>query len=837
MQIAKTVENRSIETEISKSYLDYAMSVIAGRALPDARDGLKPVHRRILYAMRELGNDWNKAYKKSARVVGDVIGKYHPHGDSAVYEALVRMAQDFSMGQLLVDGQGNFGSVDGDSPAAMRYTEVRLQRVSNELLDDLDRETVNFQPNYDETLKEPVVLPAGFPNLLVNGSEGIAVGMATKIPPHNLSEVIDACLALIQNPDLDDEAIFGYIKGPDFPTRALILGNQGARQAYRTGNGRVILRARTEIETDKKGKTTIAVTELPYQVNKAKLVEDIAQLVKEKKIDGISEIRDESDKSGIRIAIELRKEAIPDVVLNNLYKQTALQTSFSINMVALVEGAPRTITLRQALEIFLRFREEVVTRRTQFLLNKAESRAHILEGLMVALDNLDAMIQLIREAQSPAIAKEAICAREWSGKAVGEMLARAGKPVPANGTYRLSQEQAQAILDLRLHRLTGLERDKIQSDFADILQEIAGLEALLANRDLLLAKISEELRAIQTQYGIPRRSEIVLDQDDDFLAEDLIPDDPLVITLSHAGYIKAMPAQEFRAQGRGGRGKMAASLKEGDFIEYFFTTSKHGVLLFFTDKGRVFARRGYQIPEGNRTARGRAIPNLLPLEPEEKVATVFATREDERNQGSLLMVTSKGIAKRISPQEFTRIRSTGTRAITLKEDDNLLAVLSTQGNGEIILCTQNGKSIRFAEDDVREMGKTAAGVRCIRLTGPEDRVTAAVSISGGSEKILIVTEDGMGKVTAAEEIRKTARGSQGVTAAKRPIAGAVAINGDGQEEILLLSRKGNITRIPVEGIRETSRTAKGVRLMRLESGDQIIAVERVPSESEEGEQN
>ncbi|MGK9451915.1 DNA gyrase subunit A [Acidithiobacillus caldus] len=832
MPIAKHIENRSVETEISKSYLDYAMSVIVGRALPDARDGLKPVHRRILYAMRELGNDWNKPYKKSARVVGDVIGKYHPHGDVAVYDSLVRMAQDFSMSLRLVDGQGNFGSVDGDSPAAMRYTEVRLQRVANTLLEDLDRDTVNFQPNYDETLQEPSVLPAGFPNLLVNGSEGIAVGMATKIPPHNLGEVINACLALIERPDLDSEDLFSYIPGPDFPTRALILGQQGFRQACRTGNGRITLRARTEIETDKKGKTTIAVTELPYQVNKARLIEGIAELVKERKIEGISDIRDESDKSGIRIAIELRKEAIPEVVLNNLYKHTALQTNFSINMVALVDGAPRTITLREALEIFLRFREDVVTRRTRFLLKKAEARAHILEGLMVALDNLDAMIALIRQAESPAAARDALCAREWSGAAVGEMLVRAGRPA-TGGVYRLSVEQAQAILDLRLHRLTGLERDKIQGDFTTTLAEIADLERLLADRTVLLAKIAEELRALQSQYAEPRRSEIVLDADDDFVAEDLIPDDPVIVTLSHAGYIKALSANEFRTQSRGGRGKLAASVKDGDFLEYLFTTTKHGVLLFFTDQGRVFARRGYQIPEGSRTARGRAIPNLLPLDAQEKVATVYATRADADTQGSLLMVTRQGTAKRIAPDQFTRIRSTGTRAINLREGDSLLAVLATQGEGDVLLFTQAGRAIRFAETEVREMGKTAAGVRTIRLQNATDRVTAAIAIENAEQKVLVVTSDGMGKVTTAEEFRRTARGGQGVIAARKPIAGAALINGE-DEDILLLSSQGIVTRIPANSIRETGRTARGVRLMRLDAGDQILAVERVPN-TEEGE--
>ncbi|WP_409409888.1 DNA gyrase subunit A (plasmid) [Acidithiobacillus ferriphilus] len=827
---AKNIILRNVEDEMNQSYIDYAMSVIVGRALPDARDGLKPVHRRILYAMNELGNDWNKPYKKSARIVGDVIGKYHPHGDTAVYDAMVRMAQDFSMSHMLIDGQGNFGSVDGDSPAAMRYTEVRLSRIAGELLTDLDKETVAFGPNYDEKEMEPLVLPAAFPNLLVNGSEGIAVGMATKIPPHNLGEVIDACLYLIDHEDASAEDILSIIKGPDFPTRGLIIGHSGARQAYLTGNGRITMRARAEVETDKKGRVTLAITEIPYQANKAKLIETIANLVKEKKIEGISDLRDESDKSGMRIAIELRKEAIPDVVLNNLYKQTALQSNFSVNTVALVNGAPKTLTLMDILQIFVEYRVEIVTKRTQYLLRKANERAHILEGLMVAIDNLDDMIALIRTAANPAEAREQMMAREWRGAAVSALLARVGRTMTATA-YHLSEVQAQAILDLRLHRLTGLERDKIEGDFESILVNIAELGSILADRGKLMGVISEELQDIRKKYAVPRRSEIVIDADD-FVAEDLIPDDPLVITMSHAGYIKAQDLGEFKSQGRGGRGKQAAACKDGDFVEHLFTTSKHAVLLFFTSTGKAHVRKGYQIPEGGRAARGRPIPNILPLETDERVTTVLAMHPSEMDQNSIIMVTEQGTAKRVAANTFANVRSVGTRAITLREGDQLKAVLPTKGDSHILLFTHNGKAIRFHEDDVREMGKTAAGVRCIRLAVGD--LVVACLVARASDKILTVSEDGFGKVTGTEDYRLTARGAQGVVASKKPLAGAVVVDG-AEDDVLLLSGNGVMVRMPADSIRETGRTAKGVRLMRLDNGDRVICAEQVPSEKDNTE--
>lgn len=825
---AKQTIQRTVEDEMQQSYIDYAMSVITGRALPDARDGLKPVHRRILYAMRDLGNDWNKPYKKSARVVGDVIGKYHPHGDSAVYEAMVRMAQNFSMSQMLIDGQGNFGSVDGDSPAAMRYTEVRLSRISMKMLEDLDKETVQFVPNYDESLTEPSVLPAAFPNLLVNGSEGIAVGMATRIPPHNLMEIINACLLLIDAPDASQEDLLNIVQGPDFPTHGLIIGRGGIRAAYLTGNGRVVMRARAEIETAK-SKVTIAVVELPYQVNKAKLIETIAGLVKEKKIEGISDIRDESDKSGMRIAIELRREAVAEVVLNNLFKQTVMQTNFSVNMVAIVNGAPKTVTLREALEIFVKHREDVVTRRTQYLLSKAQDRGHILEGLMVALDNLDVMITLIRGAASSTEARAAILERLWGNQAVGELLVRAGRPVSAIGQhYHLTESQAQAILDLRLHRLTGLERDKIVTEFEGILATIADMEDILGCHQRLMQVIREELSAFKAEYGVPRRSEIVFDSEDGFEDEDLIPDDPLVITLTRAGYIKAQDLGEFKSQGRGGRGKQAAAIRDGDFVESLMTTSKHARLLFFTTTGRVHVRKGYQIPEGNRTARGRAIPNVLPIDTNERVTTVLAIHSSEMDNQSILMVTANGTTKRVAVNTFANVRNLGTRAITLEEGDQLVSVLPTNGASQALLITHLGKAIRFEEGGVREMGKTAVGVRAIRLA-PGDLVVAGLIVQE-TDKVLSVSEDGFGKVTQAANYRLTARGAQGVVASKRPLAGAVVVAGE--DDILLLSAKGVMVRMPVESIRETGRAAKGVRLMRLDNGDRVMSVERVPAEKE-----
>jgi DNA gyrase subunit A len=823
VDFAKETIPVSLEKEMRQSYLDYAMSVIVGRALPDARDGLKPVHRRVLYAMHEMGNDWNKPYKKSARVVGDVIGKYHPHGDVAVYDTIVRMAQDFSMRYPLIDGQGNFGSVDGDSPAAMRYTEVRMARIAHEMLADIERETVDFGPNYDEKEVEPQVLPARIPNLLINGSAGIAVGMATNIPPHNLTEILNACIALVDDDDLPDSELFRLVPGPDFPTAGILLGNEGAIEAYRSGRGRVVMRARAEIETDaKSGRQTIAVSELPYQVNKAKLIERIAEMVKEKRLDGISDLRDESDKSGMRIAIELKRDANAEVVLNNLYQHTALQSVFNINMVALLDGAPQTLGLRDALKAFLRHRREVVTRRSIFDLKKARDRAHILEGLAVALVNLDPLIALIRAAASPAEAKAQMLARVWEPGLVAALLAERGEPsagLQADG-YHLSEAQAQAILDLRLHRLTGLEQDKIREEYLGLLERIRELLEILGSDARLMAVIRAELVAIRDQYGDARRSEIVADTGV-IANEDLIAEENMVVTFTHAGYIKAQPVTTFNAQRRGGRGKVATTTKEEDFVERMFCASTHATVLFFSNLGKVFWQKVYQLPQSGRSARGKPIVNLLSLAPSEGITTVLPVREFQEGQ-YVCMVTAHGVVKKTPLMEYSRPRSQGINAINLDPGDRLVAVCLSDGQREFMLFTRKGMAVRFPEDKVRPMGRTARGVRGISLDA-DDRVISA-QIVDPDQVILTATAKGYGKLTNVEEYRRTNRGGKGVIAIQTnarngQVVGALAVKES--DELMLVSNGGTLIRIAVQGIRRTGRNAQGVRLIQLAPDEQL----------------
>ncbi|MBU2789966.1 DNA gyrase subunit A [Acidithiobacillus caldus] len=838
VDFAKETIPVSLEKEMRQSYLDYAMSVIVGRALPDARDGLKPVHRRVLYAMHEMGNDWNKPYKKSARVVGDVIGKYHPHGDVAVYDTIVRMAQDFSMRYPLIDGQGNFGSVDGDSPAAMRYTEVRMARIAHEMLADIERETVDFGPNYDEKEVEPQVLPARIPNLLINGSAGIAVGMATNIPPHNLTEILNACIALVDDDDLPDSELFRLVPGPDFPTAGILLGNEGAIEAYRSGRGRVVMRARAEIETDaKSGRQTIAVSELPYQVNKAKLIERIAEMVKEKRLDGISDLRDESDKSGMRIAIELKRDANAEVVLNNLYQHTALQSVFNINMVALLDGAPQTLGLRDALKAFLRHRREVVTRRSIFDLKKARDRAHILEGLAVALVNLDPLIALIRAAASPAEAKAQMLARVWEPGLVAALLAERGEPsagLQADG-YHLSEAQAQAILDLRLHRLTGLEQDKIREEYLGLLERIRELLEILGSDARLMAVIRAELVAIRDQYGDARRSEIVADTGV-IANEDLIAEENMVVTFTHAGYIKAQPVATFNAQRRGGRGKVATTTKEEDFVERMFCASTHATVLFFSNLGKVFWQKVYQLPQSGRSARGKPIVNLLSLAPSEGITTVLPVREFQEGR-YVCMVTAHGVVKKTPLMEYSRPRSQGINAINLDPGDRLVAVCLSDGQREFMLFTRKGMAVRFPEDKVRPMGRTARGVRGISLDA-DDRVISA-QIVDPDQVILTATAKGYGKLTNVEEYRRTNRGGKGVIAIQTnarngQVVGALAVKES--DELMLVSNGGTLIRIAVQGIRRTGRNAQGVRLIQLAPDEQLAGLALIADAQEEAGQ-
>jgi DNA gyrase subunit A len=841
--IAKEILPVNLEDEMRQSYLDYAMSVIVGRALPDVRDGLKPVHRRVLYAMRELGNDHTKPYKKSARVVGDVIGKFHPHGDTAVYDTIVRLAQPFSMRYLLVDGQGNFGSVDGDAPAAMRYTEVRMTRIASELLADIDRETVDFVPTYDGSESEPTVLPTRVPNLLVNGSSGIAVGMATNIPPHNLGEVIDATLLLIDQPDASVAALMGHMPGPDFPTAGIINGSQGIYEAYTTGRGRVHLRARTSIEPiDDRGREAIIVTELPYQVNKARLIEKIAELVREKKIEGISELRDESDKDGMRVVIELRRGEVTDVVLNNLYKQTPLESVFGINMVALRDGQPKVLSLREMLEAFIRHRREVVTRRTVYDLRKTRERAHILEGQAVALANIDAIIAAIKASPSPNEAREALTSGFWSPGGVLAMLEQAGgvstRPEdapadfgPTERGYRLSTAQAQAILELRLQRLTGLEQDKIIGEYKELLGRIREFTDILADPDKLLALIRKELAEIRQQYADPRRTEIV-QAHSSLAVEDLIPEEDVVVTLSHGGYAKAQSVSDYQVQRRGGRGRSATKVKDEDFIDKLFIANTHDTLLCFTSLGKVYWLKVYEVPRSGHGARGRPMVNLLPLEPAERINAVLPVRQFT-DSNFIFMATSHGTVKKTTLDAFSRPRSTGIRAIELHEGDRLVDVAITDGECDIMLCASSGKAIRFHESDVRSMGRTAAGVRGIRL--PAGHEVMALLIIGEGE-VLTATENGYGKRTAIGDFPVQSRGGQGVIAIQTNdrngrIVGAIQVRDD--DEIMLISSSGTLVRTPVVDISRQGRNTQGVRLIRLDAEDRLVGLDRIVAEDDD----
>lgn len=837
-EIAREVFPVNLEDEMRKSYLEYAMSVIVGRALPDVRDGLKPVHRRVLYAMRVLGNDFNKPYKKSARVVGDVIGKYHPHGDTAVYDTIVRMAQPFAMRHMLIDGQGNFGSVDGDAPAAMRYTEVRMSRIAHELLADLERETVDFIPNYDESEHEPLVLPTRVPNLLINGSSGIAVGMATNIPPHNLTEIVNACILLIDQPDADVEALMQCIPGPDFPTAGFINGARGIREAYRTGKGIIYLRARTHYEESKPGRQSIIVTELPYQVNKARLLEKIAELVKEKRLEGISGLRDESDKDGMRMVIELRRGEIADVVLNNLYKQTQMQSVFGINMVALVNGQPKLLDLKSILSAFIMHRREIVTRRTVFDLRKARDRAHLLEGLAVALSNIDEIIVLIKQSPNPVIARTALLEKVWVPGVVMDMLQRTGSdssqpdnvPVDCglvNGQYRLTERQAQAILDLRLHKLTALEQDKIISEYRDILSRIEDLLDILNRDERLKQEIRLELEAIRTQFSDTRRTEIMIDHTD-LTVEDLISDEAVVVTISHLGYAKAQPLGSYNVQRRGGRGKAATTVKNEDFIEQMFVASTHDTLLCFSTRGKVYWQKVYQLPIGSRTARGRPIVNLLPLEENERITAILPVRDYPADQ-FIFFATARGKVKRTSLANFSRPRVSGIIALDLHDNDSLIGVQLTVGRSDVMLFTSAGKGIRIAEDSVRVMGRTAAGVRGIKMPS-SDEVISLIATDSNAGEILFATENGYGKRTRVEDFATQGRGGQGVISiqtSKRNgcVIGAIRVIGD--EEVVLISNKGTLVRTPVVGISILARNTQGVTLIRVGEDEALVQIEPV----------
>ena len=843
VDIAREILPVNLEDEMRRSYLDYAMSVIVGRALPDVRDGLKPVHRRVLHAMRELGNDWNKAYKKSARVVGDVIGKYHPHGDLSVYDAIVRMAQPFSMRYLLIDGQGNFGSVDGDQPAAMRYTEVRMSRLAGELLADIDKETVDFAPNYDESELEPTVLPARVPNLLLNGSSGIAVGMATNIPPHNLTEIVNACLAVLDDPAITLAGLMQIVPGPDFPTAGIINGAQEIVSAYKSGRGRLSIRARAHFEDlDKGGRQAIIVTELPYQVNKARLLERIADLVREKSIEGISELRDESDMDGMRVVIELKRGEIAEVVLNNLFAQTPMETVFGINMVALVDGQPRLLSLKEMLEAFLRHRREVVTRRTIHDLRKARERAHILEGLAVALANIDEVIATIKAAASPAEARVALMARSWPPGGVPAMLARAGdvstRPEGAgvdtgfvNGAYRLSEAQAQAILDMRLNRLTALEQDKIVAEYQQLLDLVRDLADILARRERLTEVIRGELVEVREQYGDARRTEINRDHLD-LTTEDLIEPQDVVVTLSHAGYAKSQPVTEYQTQRRGGRGKSATAVKDEDFIEKMFVAHTHDTLLCFSNRGQVYWLKVYELPQAGRNARGKPMVNLLPLREGEKINAVLPVKQFD-DLHYVFMATSQGTVKKTPLSAFSRPRTSGIIGVDLRDNDRLVGVDLTDGSREIMLFSSGGKAIRFNESEVRAMGRDAAGVRGIRLETGQELIALLVVREG---HVLTAAENGYGKLTPLEEFPIHGRGGQGVIAlqtTERNGATVAALQVAAPQELMLISSNGTLVRTPVADVSVVGRNTQGVRLIRLDEGERLTGVERI--ESLEGE--
>ena len=844
VDLAKEIVPVNIEDELKQSYLDYAMSVIVGRALPDVRDGLKPVHRRALFAMNELSNDWNKAYKKSARVVGDVIGKYHPHGDSAVYETIVRMAQPFSLRYMLVDGQGNFGSVDGDRAAAMRYTEIRMTKIAHALLEDLEKDTVDFAPNYDETEQIPVVLPTRVPTLLVNGSSGIAVGMATNIPPHNLTEVVKGCLALIDNEEITVEELMEYIPGPDFPTGAIINGRAGIIEAYRTGRGRIYMRARAEIEIDEKTRReTIIVTEIPYQLNKARLIERIAELVKEKKLEGISELRDESDKDGLRIVIELKRGETGDVVLNNLYSQTQMQNVFGINVVALVDVQPKILNLKQMLEAFVRHRREVVTRRTIYLLRKARERAHTLEGFAIALANIDEIIALIKKSSTPADAREALVAKGWDPGSVVKMLDRAGPEAARpewledqfglrDGQYFLSPEQAKDILELRLHRLTGMEHDKIIEEFAVKLDEIADYQDILGDINRLMSVIREELEAVVEEFGDERRTEII-ESMHDLTIEDLITEEDRVVTISHGGYAKTQPLSDYQAQRRGGMGKSATAVKDEDFVEHLLVASTHTTILCFTNLGKVYWLKVYQIPIAGRNSRGRPVVNLLPLDEGERISSILPVDEYSENQ-FVIMATANGTVKKTSLDQYSRPRSVGLRAVDLVEGDHLVGTAIIDGSQDIMLFSSEGKAVRFAETDVRAMGRVSKGVRGMRL--PEEHKVISMVIPQTDGFLLTVCENGYGKRTLVGEFPTKGRGGKGMIAIQAserngPLVGATQLfSGD---EIMLISDQGTMVRTRGDEVSVVGRNTQGVRIIRLKENENLVSLARIAEPEED----
>jgi len=845
-QFAKETIPVSLEEEMRRSYLDYAMSVIVGRALPDVRDGLKPVHRRVLFAMHELSNDWNRAYKKSARIVGDVIGKYHPHGDTAVYDTIVRMAQDFSLRYPLVDGQGNFGSVDGDNAAAMRYTEIRMARIAHELLEDIDKETVNFGPNYDGSEHEPLILPSKIPNLLINGSSGIAVGMATNIPPHNLGEVVEACQALLKDSDIGIEELIAIVPAPDFPTRGFIYGTVGVKEALRTGRGRVVMRARTHVEDMEKGnRQAIIIDELPYQVNKANLLMKIGEMVREKRLEGIAEIRDESDKSGMRAVIELKRGEVAEIILNNLYKETPMQDSFGVNMVALVDGQPRLLNLKQMLEAFLRHRREVVTRRTVFELKKARERGHILEGLAVALSNVDDVIALIKAARTPAEAKEQLMGRLWRSKLVEEMLAKvdpdAARPeglapefgLQKKGGYRLSEAQAQRILEMQLQRLTGLEQDKIVAEYREVMEKIVDLLDILAKPARITKIISGELADMKKQYGDERRSEIV-EHTQDLSMEDLIASEDVVVTLSHGGYMKCQPVADYRAQKRGGRGKQATTTKEDDFVEKLFIANTHDYILCFSNRGRIYWLKVYEVPQGSRASRGKPIVNLVPLLEHEKITAVLPVKEFD-DEHFVFMATANGTVKKTALSAFSRPRPSGIIAVNLDDGDYLIGVALTDGKQDVMLFSDAGKALRFAEDEVRAMGRNAGGVRGMRLA-KGGHVISLLTADNEKVSVLTATENGYGKRTPIGDYTKHGRGTQGMiaiqTSERNGKLVAAQIVGD-DDEIMLITTGGVLIRTRIAEILDMGRATQGVRLINLGEGEKLAGLEKIVERDDE----
>ncbi len=853
-QFAKETLPISLEEEMRRSYLDYAMSVIVGRALPDTRDGLKPVHRRVLFAMHELNNDWNRPYKKSARIVGDVIGKYHPHGDTAVYDTIVRMAQDFSLRHMLVDGQGNFGSVDGDNAAAMRYTEIRLAKIAHEMLADIDKETVDFGPNYDGSEKEPLVLPARLPNLLINGAAGIAVGMATNIPPHNLNEVVDACLHTLRNPDVSIDELMGFIPAPDFPTAGIIYGLEGVREGYRTGRGRVVMRAKVHFEDiDKGNRQAIIVDEIPYQVNKKTLLERIAELVHEKKLEGISHIQDESDKSGMRVVIELKRGEVPEVVLNNLYKQTQLQDSFGINMVALVDGQPKLCNLKDLITVFLEHRREVVNRRTVYELRKARERGHVLEGLAVALANIDDFITLIKNAPTPPVAKAELMARGWDSSLVREMLARADADNPgsaasfrpdgleaqyglqADGLYRLSETQASEILQMRLQRLTGLEQDKIVGEYKDVMAQIADLLNILATPERVTTIIGDELSALKQEFGQTklgaRRSQIERNALE-LGTEDLITPTDMVVTLSHTGYIKSQALSEYRAQRRGGRGKQATATKEDDWIDQLFIANTHDWILCFSNRGRVYWLKVWEVPQGSRNSRGKPIVNMFPLQPDEKITVVLPLTGEFRSfpeSHYIFMCTGLGTVKKTALSEFSNPRKAGIIAVDLDPGDSLIGAALTDGHHDVMLFSDGGKAVRFDEDDVRAMGRQARGVRGMNLEDGQ-RVIAMLVAEDESQSVLTATENGYGKRTSIVEYTRHGRGTKGMIAIQQSerngrVVAATLVRAE--DEIMLITDKGVLVRTRVAEIRELGRATQGVTLIALDDGSKLSGLQRI----------